>query len=125
MFLHKKLRTVATPSSYQLCLSNLSMSSKLTLGLFCWLYVDLYMDVASLVIDNGSSMIKAGFGGDDAPRTVFPSVVGHTYQQNSYVGDEAQSKRDVLTLEYPLKRGIITNWDDMEKVSKAANWRLC
>ena len=77
-----------------------------------------------MVIENGSCFIKAGFGGDDALRAVFPSVVGHTYQQgllNSYVGDEAQNKRDVLTLEYPIKRGIITNWDDMEKVSKAAN----
>lgn len=30
-----------------------------------------------LVVDNGSYMIKAGFTGDDAPRTVFPTVVGH------------------------------------------------
>ena len=29
-----------------------------------------------LVIDNGSGMCKAGFAGDDAPRAVFPSVVG-------------------------------------------------
>ena len=31
---------------------------------------------APVVIDNGSGMIKAGFGGDDAPRAVFPSIVG-------------------------------------------------
>lgn len=33
-------------------------------------------DVAAVVIDNGSGMCKAGFGGDDAPRSVFPSLVG-------------------------------------------------
>lgn len=33
-------------------------------------------DVQALVVDNGSGMCKAGFAGDDAPRAVFPSIVG-------------------------------------------------
>ena len=33
-------------------------------------------DVAAIVIDNGSHSIRAGFAGDDAPISVFPSVVG-------------------------------------------------
>ena len=32
------------------------------------------------------------------------------------VGDKAQSKRDEYSLSYPIERGIITNWDDMEKI---------
>ena len=37
-------------------------------------------------------------------------------QKDSYVGDEALSKRGVLTLRHPIDNGIITNWDGMEKL---------
>lgn len=37
-------------------------------------------------------------------------------QKDSYVGDEAESKRGVLSLRYPIEHGVVTNWDDMEKI---------
>lgn len=82
-------------------------------------------DGNALVIDNGSGMVKAGFSGDDAPRTVFPSIVGRPKAQqmmvgmhtkDCFVGDEAQSKRGILALKYPIEHGIVTSWDDMEKI---------
>ena len=37
-------------------------------------------------------------------------------QKESYIGDEAQAHRGVLTIRYPIEHGIVTNWDDMEKI---------
>ena len=38
-------------------------------------------------------------------------------RRNDYhIGDEAQSRRGILTLKYPIEHGIVTNWDDMEKI---------
>ena len=74
----------------------------------------------ALIIDNGSCMMKAGFGGDKAPRAVFPTIVGrsrHPANQDAYVGEEAKPRRrfhPIIT--YPVERGVVTRWDDMERV---------
>ena len=86
-------------------------------------------EVRALVIDNGSGFVKAGFAGEDAPRRVFPSIVGSPRTDNKreeggdapplkdyYVGEEAKSRRRLLRLRYPVEHGIICNWDNMEKV---------
>lgn len=82
-------------------------------------------DVQALVVDNGSGMCKAGFAGDDAPRAVFPSLVGRPRmpgiivgmeKKEVYVGSEAQAKRGILSLRYPIDHGIVQHWDDMEKI---------
>ena len=82
-------------------------------------------EVTAVVIDNGSGMCKAGFAGDDAPRAVFSTVVGRPKvpgimvgldQREVYVGDEAQHRRGVLKIEHPIEHGIVTNWEDMEKL---------
>ncbi|OGM39681.1 Actin-1 [Aspergillus bombycis] len=65
-------------------------------------------DGAAIVIDNGTMYTKAGFAGDNGPRTVSPTIVGYDggFENNAYVGDSAG----------PIKRGLITNWDDMETI---------
>jgi len=76
-----------------------------------------------LVLENGSGMTKAGFAGDDAPRAVFPSIVGRPKQKpitvesrDLYVGEEPQSKRGIPNVNHPIDRGVFTDWDALEKI---------
>jgi actin-related protein len=36
-----------------------------------------------IIIDNGSSTIKAGFAGEDEPREIFPTIVGRPKKQSA------------------------------------------
>lgn len=83
----------------------------------------------SIVIDNGSGVIKAGFSGDNTPSVKFPSIVGYprtdkqmvgVESKTEYIGDEAQKMRGVLNIKYPIESGIVTEWGQMEKV-----WDYC
>jgi actin, other eukaryote len=78
-----------------------------------------------LVIDTGSGVVKAGFSGEDAPRSIFPSIVGRPKNLNvligveskdEYLGDEAQQKRGILKISNPIEHAIIKDFDDMEKI---------
>jgi actin-related protein len=82
----------------------------------------------AVVIDNGTSMCKAGIAGDDAPRACFPAVVGRPRHgkiigsdgKDIYVGTDAYNKKDILTLSYPVAHGKIESWDDMTSI-----WNHC
>lgn len=76
----------------------------------------------SLVVDNGSGMVKAGFAGEEHPCSVFPSIIGRPKVKaldgkiETFIGDEAIQKRGICTLSYPIAHGIITSWDDMKDI---------
>lgn len=82
-------------------------------------------EVTVVVIDNGSGECKAGFAGNDAPRSVFSSIVGRPKvpsvmvgldNNDIYMGSEAESKKGTLKVTRPVQAGQIVDWDDMEKL---------
>jgi len=86
-------------------------------------------DPTAVVIDNGSESCRAGFAKDDAPKVVFPSIVGRPRRggmmgMRKFVGDKAQRMRGILNLTNPNEHGIITNWDDMEMIWSLAFSKL-
>lgn len=79
----------------------------------------------TIVIDNGSGMVKAGIAGEECPRSVFPAIVGYpkhdsamtgVNQSSFYLGEEAMAKKGVLNIKYPIEHGIVKDWDDMQRV---------
>ena len=77
------------------------------------------------VIDNGSGYMKAGFSGEEAPKIMFPTMVGKTKVEGIYVGDEkkesiigseAEKKFGILDISYPIQGGVVVNWDEMERI---------
>lgn len=80
---------------------------------------------APIVLDNGSGTIRAGFAGEDLPKCYFPSFVGRpkhlrvlagALEGDVFIGQRAQELRGLLKIKYPLEHGIVTDWDDMERI---------
>ncbi|NXM22828.1 ACTH protein, partial [Ploceus nigricollis] len=54
-------------------------------------------ETTALVCDNGSGLCKAGFAGDDAPRAVFPSIVGRPRHQVGTRGARGSPQPGAIT----------------------------
>lgn len=85
--------------------------------------VDNVINKSCIVVDIGSGITKAGFSGEDGPRSVFNSVVGKPKmpgilvgmeQKENYVGEEALSKLEIMNFNYPVVQGEIKDWNKFE-----------
>ncbi|XWS52461.1 hypothetical protein CRYUN_Cryun11dG0072500 [Craigia yunnanensis] len=99
-------------------------------------------EVSAIVIDLGSHTCKAGYAGEDAPKAVFPSVVGSIDQMDDdddnenndsktnnnnvdsnkpkrrlYVGSQTLGfRRDHMEVLSPLKDGVVVDWDIVDSI---------
>lgn len=94
-------------------------------ALFAALTMGSRLHNAPIVIDNGSGTIRAGFAGEDVPKCYFPSYVGRpkhvrtmagALEGDVFIGPQAQQYKGLFKINYPLEHGIVTDWDDMERI---------
>jgi actin-related protein 2 len=78
-----------------------------------------------VICDNGSGFLKMGFAGENFPRYTIPSIAGRPLLRANQkigeielkplmLGDEANPLRSFLEISYPIREGIVDNWEDME-----------
>jgi len=71
-----------------------------------------------VVIDTGSGTTKVGYAGEDAPRSVFPSITGRSRGQDKtlYVGHQVYNAPpdSKLAPKYPIVRAVPDDWDHLE-----------
>ena len=91
----------------------------------------LQLGAAPPSLPNFLCALQFGFSGDDAPVCVVPTIVGRSRisrmmglssRPDHYVGEAAQRMlgRTVSSHHsFPIERGVIVNWDDMERVCQA------
>jgi len=82
----------------------------------------------AIVCDNGTGFVKVGFAKDNFPRHIFPSMIGRPmmrYEEefgadidlkDIMVGDECAKYRAMLDTSYPLKNGIVKDWEGIEHI---------
>ncbi|MFX1279087.1 MAG: actin, cytoplasmic 2 [Promethearchaeota archaeon] len=81
----------------------------------------------AIVIDSGTGISKNGFGGEDQPRSVFPTVIGKPkygnimpdvkdYSREWYIGSEAIEMKGIMNLQFPIEHGIVDDWPAMERI---------
>uniref|UniRef100_A0A669DJ79 Actin related protein 1B n=2 Tax=Oreochromis TaxID=8139 RepID=A0A669DJ79_ORENI len=84
---------------------------------------DLWDNEAAVI--GGSGVIKAGFAGDQIPKYCFPNYVGRpkhvrvmagALEGDLFIGPKAEEHRGLLSVRYPMEHGIVTDWNDMERI---------
>lgn len=75
-----------------------------------------------LVVDFGSSSVKAGFSGDDSPSCVIPSAVSVKGMPDpSLVGSrkdgfEINPREGSSPYQHPIQRGRVVDWDGIQSL---------
>ncbi|KAL7678135.1 hypothetical protein ACOME3_004364 [Neoechinorhynchus agilis] len=73
--------------------------------------------------------MKCGFAGQNLPQIVLPSIVGApmirscvrkdsapNVTADTVIGEEANAQRQMLDIRYPMKNGVVQNWNDMTSI---------
>jgi len=85
-----------------------------------------------VVIDNGTGYTKMGYSGNVEPQYIIPTVLATKADEGGvgkrdgvddldfHVGDAALNNSTTHQVNYPIRHGLIDNWDNMERM-----WERC
>lgn len=82
------------------------------------------MSGRTVICDNGTGYVKAGFAGENFPSAVFPSMIGRPLMrfeeefknvqlEEIMIGDDCSKHRAMLETSYPVENGIVKDWEGM------------
>lgn len=95
------------------------------------------MSLPAVVIDNGTGYTKMGYAGNVTPQFVIPTLMATPTSSvggqigdpraaeglgdlDFFIGNDAQENSTTYQLNYPIKHGLVDNWDNMERL-----WQRC
>jgi actin-related protein 3 len=92
------------------------------------------MDAPAVVIDNGTGYTKMGFAGNCEPNYIIPTMIATSDSKGGesirskdgiddldfHIGNDALENSSTYQLNYPIRHGLIENWDNMERL-----WQRC
>ena len=73
-------------------------------------------DEVVIVVDPGSSSVKAGYSGDDVPICVFPSCFSKSKTRLESIEHEDTNTHHHSDYSHPIHRGVVNDWDNIEKL---------
>jgi actin-related protein 3 len=92
------------------------------------------MDKPAVVIDNGTGYTKMGYAGNCEPQYIIPTTIATGSTKGGeglrskegvddldfYIGNKALENASTHQINYPIRHGLIENWDNMERM-----WQRC
>ena len=93
------------------------------------------MERPAVVIDNGTGYTKMGYSGNCEPQYIIPTTIATGASKGGgegvrskegvddldfYIGNEALAHASTHQINYPIRHGLIENWDNMERL-----WQRC
>lgn len=86
-----------------------------------------------VVIDNGTGYTKMGYAGNTEPQYIVPTLIAQKASAGGqdtgldglddmdfYIGNEAHQHTSTHQINYPIRHGLVENWDNMERL-----WQQC
>ena len=93
------------------------------------------MERPAVVIDNGTGYTKMGYSGNCEPQYIIPTTIATGASKGGgegvrskegvddldfYIGNEALAHASTHQINYPIRHGMVENWDNMERL-----WQRC